>query len=101
MSGIYGALGLAKRAGKLRAGDFQVKESLAKSRARLVLVDETLSSNAADKLRSLCEAGKAALAVLPEGVLGGAIGKTGCMVAAVEDEAFAARLSAIAAQETD
>ena len=100
MSGLYGALGLAKRAGKLRAGDYAVKESLAKSRARLVLMDERLSANAAGKLRSMCESGSVCWAVLPEGTIGGAIGKAGCMMAAVEDEAFAKRLSAMAAQES-
>ena len=99
MNGLYGALGLAKRAGKIRAGDYAVKDSLSKSRARLVLMDESLSRSAAAKFRQLCEAEGVGCEELPEGIIGGAIGKAGCMTAAVEDEAFAARLAKMAASK--
>ena len=83
---LYGAIGLAKKAGALRSGDFVTEKLLRAGKVKLVLMDSSASENTRRKYAGMCERLQVPLLELP--ALGGAIGDAARMLAAVTDENF-------------
>lgn len=81
---LHNAIGLAMKAGKCVSGDFIVERTLRDNQARLVLLDETVSSSTRERYERMCVRGATPLVMLP--ALGQAIGKPARMIAAVTDE---------------
>ena len=90
-NGICSLLGLAKRAGKLAAGDEPVRELARSGVVRVVL----LAGGAAvsRQARFLAERAEVPLLTLPVtgAELGGALGRKTCAVCALSDSGFAAK----------
>lgn len=95
-------LGLAKRAGRVSAGEDMTREAVADHKARLLLL-------AADAGEAVCRrAERMRTDKLPlvqltadKAVLGAALGRESCAVCAVTDLGFAARMAALLAQEDE
>ncbi len=51
---VLSLLGLAKKAGKLKSGEYCVEEELKKNRARLVIVAGDASKNTSKKYEDMC-----------------------------------------------
>lgn len=84
---LTNAIGLAMKAGRLRAGAFAVEGLVRAGKAKLALADEAASDNTKDQLAAACAAHHVELLFVSE--LGRWIGKPGHMMAAVTDENFA------------
>ena len=83
-SRLHNAIGLAMKAGKCVSGDFVVERTLRDNKARLVLLDETVSNSTRERYERLCQRDGTPLVMLRG--LGQAIGKPSRMIAAVTDE---------------
>lgn len=51
---VLSLLGLAKKAGKLKSGEFQVEEEIKRGRAKIVLVANDASDNTKKKYSDMC-----------------------------------------------
>jgi ribosomal protein L7Ae-like RNA K-turn-binding protein len=94
MNKAVGLLGLAHRAGQVSSGEDMVLTAIRKGSAALALMDESTGSNTSKRLTDACRYYRVALARLPEGELGAAIGKPNRMVAAVQKGSLAESLRA-------
>lgn len=95
-------LGLAKRAGRVCAGEDMTREAVADHKARLLL----LAADAGDAVCRRAErmrTDKLPLVRLSAGkeALGAALGRESCAVCAVTDLGFAARMAALLAQQDE
>ena len=92
-NGICSLLGLAKRAGKLAAGDEPVRELLQNGVIRLVLLASDAGAASARQAAFAAGRAKVPLLTLPvdKETLGGALGRKTCAVCALSDSGFAAR----------
>lgn len=92
-NGILSLLGLAKRAGKLAAGDDPVRELAQDGVIRAVLLAS--DAGAASSRQAAFTAGKAGVPLLTLPVtkaeLGGALGRNACALCALSDSGFAAK----------
>lgn len=95
---LYGAIGLAKKAGALKSGDFATEKLLRGGKAKLVLMDASASDNTRRRYTGMCERQGVPLMELP--ALGGAIGDASRMLAAVVDDNFM-RMIVRAAEDGD
>ena len=88
-------LGLALRGNNLAVGEEPVREACKTRRAALVLTAADAADNSADRARRWAEEGGAAWVRLPwdKEVLGGALGRKLCAVAALTDRGLAAALA--------
>jgi len=92
MANIKGALGLARRAGKVICGFDACERAIRSGKAKIVVVDCELSSNTRKKLDAVC--GNVEIKeIAPAGTLGAAIGKSSAMVAVITDAAFAGMIN--------
>lgn len=83
-------LGLARRAGKLAAGDQMVREALQRRRAAVVVVATDAGQSTKDRFQRLChESQVQCLQLGSKAELGDAIGQTEKAVLAVTDQHFA------------
>ncbi|MDY3618143.1 L7Ae/L30e/S12e/Gadd45 family ribosomal protein [Agathobaculum sp.] len=89
---ILGMLGLARRAGKLAAGDDMVKELCTAGKARAVFVANDAGASAAKKAAGYAERARVPFITLPQDkdTLGAAIGRAQSAVCAVSDIGMAA-----------
>lgn len=92
-NGICSLLGLAKRAGKLAAGDEPVRELSRSGVVRVVLLASDAGAAVTRQARFIAERAEVPLLTLPvTGTeLGGALGRKTCAVCALSDSGFAAR----------
>lgn len=86
---LPGMIGLAKRAGKLVSGTDTVMRLIRSGKAKMVLLDRGASENSKKQITDKCETYKVTLCELDEGLLDAAIGESGRMTAAINDEQFA------------
>lgn len=88
-------LGLARRAGKLAIGDEACMKLIRSGRAQLVILARDASENTKKKYGDKCAYYKSRLVVTGDrNALGHAVGRSGQVVAAVEDAGFARSISA-------
>jgi len=90
-----GMLGLCARAGRLKSGEQVCEQQLKQGGGYLLLVDAGASERSKKALRDACAFSGARFIELPEGELGGAIGKPGRMAVVVTDQNFAERICAL------
>lgn len=92
-NGICSLLGLAKRAGKLAAGDEPVRELARSGVVRVVLLASDAGAAVSRQARFLAERAEVPLLTLPVtgAELGGALGRKTCAVCALSDSGFAAK----------
>ncbi len=92
-NGVCSLLGLAKRAGKLAAGDEPVRELLRDGIVRAVFLASDAGASATRQAEFAAERAQAPLLRLPVTVaeLGGALGRKACALCAVSDSGFAAK----------
>ena len=81
---LQNALGLAMKAGKCVSGDFAVEKAVREGRARIVLLDETVSQSTKDRYQRLCA--RASVEIMTLAALGRSIGRPARMIAALTDE---------------
>lgn len=89
---VYGALGLARRAGKCIAGDFAVERALKAGKVKLVVLDTSVSEATRGRYAGLCERMQTPCIELED--MGSAIGKDSNKIAAIVDENFAGMIAA-------
>lgn len=90
---VLGWLGLARKAGKLVAGDALCEDALARRRAKLVVIAKDAGINTRERFEGLC--GKAGIDLLPFGTkeeLGHRLGRDAYAVIAVLDRSFAEQI---------
>ena len=87
---VFGWLGLARKAGKLVAGDALCEEAITRRRARLVVMATDAGPNTRERFETMCA--KARVDLLPFGTkeeLGHRLGRDTYAVVAVLDRSFA------------
>lgn len=89
---VYGALGLARRAGRCLAGDYAVERALKAGKVKLVVLDDTVSAATRERYAGMC--GRMQVPCIELADMGRAIGKHGNKIAAVMDESFAGMIAA-------
>ncbi len=91
---VLSTLGLALRGGNLVMGETPVTEACRRRRARLVLMAEDTAENTARRFERIAADAGVRPVRLPcsKELLGGALGRRVCAVAAVTDEGLAALL---------
>lgn len=87
---LYGAVGLARRAGKCIAGDFAVERAVKGKKAAYVLLDCSASEATKERYHGLCE--RQGIGCIELESVGSAIGKPGNKIIAIIDENFAKML---------
>lgn len=87
---IYGILGLAQRAGKVRSGEFSAEKSLKEGRCRLLLLPEDASDNTRKKFHNMSDFRRVPIREYgTKEELGHALGKEERSSVSIEDEGFA------------
>ena len=96
-------LGLALRGNNLAVGDQPVAEACKNRRACLVAFASDAAQNSVDRAERLADAAGAPWVRLPwdKAVLGGALGRTACAVAALTDRGLAGALAAKLAEQDE
>lgn len=82
MAKVRGLIGLSARAGQLTFGEDGCVAAIRGRKAALVLVDEGASANTRKRYADCCRSYGCPLALLPEGLLAQAAGRSGRMAAA-------------------
>lgn len=105
MDGILSLLGLAKKAGRLEAGEEPVGGAARARAARLILLASDAAENTARRARHFADAGACPCVRIPadKDALGRAVGRASCAMLAVTDiglaEAVAGKLSVLDAEQ--
>lgn len=91
MNNILSLIGLAKKAGRVEAGEEPVGAAARARDARLILLAEDAADNTVRRAGHFAEAGACLLATIPavKDDLGRAVGRTSCAMIAVTDIGFA------------
>ena len=91
MEGVLSLLGLAKKAGRLEAGEESVGGAARARAARLILLASDAAGNTARRAGHFAEAGACLCVRVPadKDALGRAVGRTSCAMLAVTDIGFA------------
>ena len=95
MNRALGSLGLAMKAGRVQSGEENCLKLVKAGAAFLLLIDAGASAASKKTATDACAHYNVPYRLIPAGDLGQAIGKSGRMVAAITDRAFAARLGAL------
>ena len=104
MDKILSLIGLAKKAGRVEAGEEPVGAAARARNARLILLAADAADNTVRRAGHFAEAGACLLARIPadKDALGRAVGRTSCAMLAVTDigfaEAIAKKLAALDAE---
>jgi len=95
-SNILSLVGLAKKAGRLEAGEEPVGAAARARQARLILVAADAADNTFRRARHFAEAGAVPWTAVPftKTELGGIVGRSSCAMAAFTDTGFAASMAA-------
>ncbi|MBQ9647694.1 MAG: ribosomal L7Ae/L30e/S12e/Gadd45 family protein [Oscillospiraceae bacterium] len=91
MNNVLSLLGLAKKAGRLEAGEEPVGAAARARDARLILLASDAADNTARRAKHFAEAGACLCVTIPaaKDELGRAVGRTSCAMLAVTDVGFA------------
>ena len=91
MNNILSLIGLAKKAGRVEAGEEPVGAAARARDARLILLAEDAADNTVRRASHFAEAGACLLTKIPadKDALGRAVGRTSCAMLAVTDVGFA------------
>ena len=91
MNDILSLIGLAKKAGRVEAGEEPVGAAARARAARLILLAEDAADNTVRRAGHFADAGACLLATVPvtKDNLGRAVGRTSCAMVAVTDIGFA------------
>ncbi len=90
MDPVLSLLSLSKKAGKIKAGTFQVEESVKKYRSFLVICATDSSDRRKDDVKNMCEFYEVPhITYGTKEELGNCIGKTSNAILSVEDEKLA------------
>ena len=89
---IRGLIGLCMRAGKIKTGTDIVEQTVKRGGAHLALVDAGMAPRGRKAIADACAYVNCPIAVVPEDMLGDAIGKPGRMAACITDAGFAEKL---------
>ena len=91
MNSILSLIGLAKKAGRVEAGEEPVGAAARARDARLILLAEDAADNSVRRASRFAEAGACLLTKIPadKDALGKAVGRTSCAMLAVTDIGFA------------
>ena len=93
---VYGLIGLAMKAGKIKAGEFSVEKSIKQGKAKLVFVAEDASENTIKKFKNSCFHYRIRFYQYGnKDELGKIIGKEMRSSLSIEDEGFGERIIAI------
>ena len=95
MNRALGSLGLAMRSGRVQCGEAVCDRLIKTGEAKLILIDGGISAGSRKAITDACRYYGVPWRAVPAGELGQAVGKPGRRTAAVTDETFAARLSAM------
>ena len=104
MDNILSLIGLAKKAGRVEAGEEPVGAAARAHAARLILLAEDAADNTVRRAGHFADAGQCLLTRIPadKDALGRAVGRTSCAMLAVTDigfaEAIAKKLAALDAE---
>lgn len=103
MNKLLNLIGLAKKAGKIEAGEEPTGAAARAKQARLLLIAADAADNTRRRAMHFGEAGECICLVLPEtkGDLGHALGRTSCAVLAVTDIGFAEAIAKKLAEEDE
>ena len=96
---LFNSLGLCRRAGKCWSGEFATERAVKAGKARLVLLEKTVSENTKERFASLCAGKNIPLKLVPE--VGRAIGREGHVVMAVKDMQSVNMILGAMASETE
>lgn len=89
MNNTLGLIGLAKRAGKLSAGEFLCERAIKGGQAKLTVIASDISDNARKKITDACKFyGVKCVEFASSGELGKSIGADSRMVVCINDENF-------------
>ena len=105
MEGVLSLLGLAKKAGRLEAGEEPVGGAARARAARLILLASDAAENTVRRARHFADAGACLCVRIPadKDALGRAVGRTSCAMLAITDigfaEAAAKKLAALDAEQ--
>ncbi|HPJ01526.1 MAG TPA: ribosomal L7Ae/L30e/S12e/Gadd45 family protein [Candidatus Limiplasma sp.] len=89
---IRGFLGLCHRAGQVILGQDACVDAIRKESAALVLLDESSTQTSTKRFRNACHSHGVPLYGVPEGLIAGALGRSGAMAAAVRRGTMAGKL---------
>ncbi len=98
----YGMIGLARKAGRLVAGDALCEDAISRRRAKLILLAADAGTNTRDRFVALCE--KSGVELIEFGnktELGHRLGREAYAVAAVLDRSFAKSIRSCMNDETE
>ena len=103
MDKILSMIGLAKRAGRLDAGEEPVGAAARARDARLILVASDAAENSVRRVRHFADAGQCLWIKIPatKDELGRAVGRSSCAMAAVNDIGFAEAIAKKLAQQDE
>jgi hypothetical protein len=96
---LRGFLGLCHRAGQVILGQDACVDLVRREMAALVLLDETSTETSRKRFRNACYSHYVPLYGVPEGLIAGALGRSGAMVAAVRRGTMAGKLEALLPKE--
>ncbi len=100
MARVENLLGLAKKAGKVKSGEFCTENSIKSGHASLVIMAEDVSDNTAKKFNNMCSFRSIPLIrYRTKESLGACIGENIRSVASVEDPGFAQAMQKAAGTE--
>lgn len=89
MNKVLGMLGLAKRAGKVTAGEFLCEKAVKSGEAKLIIIASDISETAKKSVINTCRHYSVEYIVFAEAEeLGKAVGKDSRMVVSVNDDNF-------------
>lgn len=96
IDGVLSLLGLAKKAGRLEAGEEPVGTAARLKAARLILLASDAAGNSARRAEHFAEAGACLCARIPatKDALGSAVGRASCAMLALTDIGFASAVAA-------
>ncbi len=90
---IYGWIGLARKAGKLVAGDALCEEAISRKRSRLVIIAEDCGENTRKRFELLCAKAEVGWVVFgTKAALGQRLGRDTYAVVSVQNKPFATQI---------
>ena len=97
---LRGFLGLCHRAGQVILGQDACVDAVRRESAALLLMDEGSTETSKKRFRNACQSHGVPLYGVPEGLIAGALGKSGAMAAAVRKGTMAGKLEDLLPKET-
>ncbi len=96
---LRGFLGLCHRAGQVILGQDAIVDAVRKKSTALVLLDVSSTETSHKRFRNACYSHHVPLYGVPEGLIAGALGRSGAMAAAVRQGTMAGKLRELVPDE--